>query len=407
MKGPGVQDRFCWHAAAVVTDGDTVSIGPGMAALPVSVIADRPAGAAVQAVFAAAAAGLAFRVGLPDAPPPVAGPVPVFETLTSGSSGAARRIRRTQASWIASFAVNARLFGIGPGVPVAVLGRLVQSLALYAAVEAVHLGAALHLLEGLRPDRQRRALAARGGEVLYATPAQLRLLVAAGGPALPALRVVLVGGAALDAPLSAALADMCPGAEMREFYGAAEASFIALADAATDGGAVGQPYPGVEIALRDAAGAPVIEGEVGAIWVRSPYLFQDYAGADRGGAVWDRGWLWPGDYGRMLRGQLHLAGRAGRMVTVADQNVFPEEIEAWMAGLPGVVQVAVIARPDGLRGHVIEAVLCGDPAAEPALLAACRARFGPLKAPRRLHWRDNWPLLPSGKTDLRALEAGL
>ena len=44
---------------------------------------------------------------------------------------------------------------------VAVLGRLVHSLALYGAVEAVHLGAELHLLDALRPDRQRAALAAR------------------------------------------------------------------------------------------------------------------------------------------------------------------------------------------------------------------------------------------------------
>ena len=57
-----------------------------------------------------------------------------FETLTSGSSGQPRHIRRTMDSWIASFAVNGQMFGIGPGRRVAVLGALEQSLALYGAV---------------------------------------------------------------------------------------------------------------------------------------------------------------------------------------------------------------------------------------------------------------------------------
>ena len=40
-----------------------------------------------------------------------------------------------------------------------------------------------------------------------------------------------------------------------------------------------------------------------------------------------------------------------------------------------------------------------------ALLAAVRARLGPLKAPKAVVWRQDWPLLPSGKTDLRRIEA--
>ncbi len=124
---------------------------------------------------ALATPGRAFRI---DGLGPQPGGEAVFETLTSGSSGAPRRILRTMESWIASFAVNAALFGIGPGVRVAVLGDLVHSLALYGALEGLHLGAEVVLLGGMRPDRQARALAGVG--VIYATPAQLRLLVEAG-----------------------------------------------------------------------------------------------------------------------------------------------------------------------------------------------------------------------------------
>ena len=234
---------FAWHPQARLFDAAGQAVARGV---PLSgVIADRPAGAALAALGAPA-----FRIGC-EGPAPEAGLQPVFETLTGGSSGAPRRIRRSQASWIASFAVNARLFGIGPACRVAILGQLIHSLALYGAVEALHLGAELHLLEGLRPDRQCDALAQRRVSLLYATPAQLRLLVAAGGAPLLDLRVVLVGGSKLDPALRKAMAQMAPLCAVHEFYGAAEASFITLAGPETPEESVGAPYPDVDLRVID------------------------------------------------------------------------------------------------------------------------------------------------------------
>lgn len=366
-----------------------------------TLIADRPGAAALMAALAL---GSGFRIG--GDVPVIAGPG-TFETLTSGSSGQPRRILRSVESWRAGFAVNARLFGIGPGVAVAVPGRLMHSLSLYGSLEALDLGADLHLLDGLRPDRQRAALAAGRVEVVYATPAQLRLMVEAGGPPLPDLRLVVVGGSKLDPALRAALRAMAPAAALREFYGAAEASFITLADDTTPEDSVGTAYPGVRIAVRDQAGRDLPDGDVGEVWVQSPYLFQGYAGDNPGSARWRDGWLTVGEMGRLDGPHLRLAGRAGRMVTVADQNVFPEEVEAFLESLPGVTRAAVLPRPDALRGQVLVAVCTGDPAAEGDVLRACRDRLGPLKAPRAVIWRADWPVLASGKTDLSRIAADI
>ncbi|WP_158623215.1 AMP-binding protein [Pseudorhodobacter sp. E13] len=350
--------------------------------------------AALSAAFGAAP----FRIGAVSAPAPVSG----FETLTSGSTGSPRRIARDAGSWTRSFAVNAGLFGIGPGLRVAVLGRLVQSLSLYGAVEGLSLGAEVHILEGLRPDKQRAALAARRVQGLWASPPQLQLLIEAGGPPLPDLRFVLVGGAKLDAGLRGALAVMCPKAAVREFYGAAEASFVTLADEQTPPHAVGRPYPGVDIGI----GAPGGCAAEGRVWVRSPYLFHGYAGADAGVAEWQGDWLGLGEIGRMEAGQLVLLGRIDRMVTVAGQNAYPEAMELFLLGLPGITRAAVVPRPDALRGQVLEAVLMGH-AEDAVVLTALRAKFGALIAPKRLHWRADWPVLPSGKVDLAAIAAAL
>ena len=61
------------------------------------------------------------------------------------------------------------MFGIGPGRRIAVLGQLVHSLSLYGARERACLGAEVHLLAGLRPDRQRARLAARWADGLLLT----------------------------------------------------------------------------------------------------------------------------------------------------------------------------------------------------------------------------------------------
>lgn len=399
-----VPDRFAAHPDARLSGPD----GPSAltAADAPAVIGETPCTAAIAAALYRAALGLPFRIGAPDLPPPDRGARPAFETLTSGSTGAPRRIRRSQRSWCASFAVNARIFAITPGTRTAVLGRMVHSLSLYGALEGACLGAETHLLAALRPDAQHRALSDRAVEILYATPAQLRRLAEAAGTPLPALRLILVGGSKLDLTLRAALAVLAPRAVIREFYGAAEASFVTLTDATTPEGSVGRPYPQVQLSIRNPEGTDLPRTAVGEVWVRSPYLCDRYADRRHLPPLKRRGWLSVGEMGWLDHdGNLHLAGRAGRMVTVADQNVFPEEIETFLATLPGVTRAVVLPKPDLMRGHVLIAVCTGDPAQEDAILRAARARLGPLKAPRRIHWRGDWPETPSGKPDLTRLAA--
>ena len=397
---------FQWHQAAVLIGADGGKVGPrGFAPL----VSDRPAAGALASVLAGEGRG--FRIGGSGALEAGFGG---FETLTGGSLGMPRRVVRSQRSWLTGFAVNADLFGIGPGVSVAVLGRLSHSLALYGALEGLCLGGNVNVLDGLRVDGQALALAVRRVEVLYATPAQLFGVVAA-GISLPALRHVLIGGAAVDAGLRARLADLAQDADIHVFYGAAETSFITLGGS---GVSVGHPYPGVELRLLDASGRVAQEGE---IWVHSPYLFEGYAGENagslrgasgvdpgslRGGSGGDgKRWLSIGEVGRMTPEGLVLRGRAGRMVTVADRNVFPEEIEGFLGALPGVGRVAVVARDDAVRGSVLVAFMMGDRGCETAILAAARAELGGMVAPRAIIWVTDWPELASGKTDLGALGA--
>lgn len=346
----------------------------------------------------------ALRIDALPVPPDQA---PQLSCQTSGSSGRPKRILRSQASWIASFEVNRRAFALTGTDRHAILGSLASSLASYAAVEAMHLGTGLIDLCGASPAQQLRQLSETGASLLYCSPAQLRLLIAAargsGAPPLPALRHVICGGGKLDGASLREARALFPGAAIREFYGAAETSFVTIADPDTPPDLVGRAYPGVQIEIRGSDGRAT-DGS-GEIWVQSPYLFLRYGEGTSGDTRWSDGFLTVGELGRMdARGHLYLLGRQSRMVTVADQNVYPEAIETHLLTLPGIRHCAVLALPDAMRGHALVAVIegAGDAA---AIRQSCREWLGAASMPRRVVFLDRLPMLAGGKPDLVALQA--
>jgi long-chain acyl-CoA synthetase len=312
---------------------------------------------------------------------------PFFLTLTGGSSGAPKAIRRTQASWRASFEVNIQQFDLRRRRAVAVLGGLAHSLALYGVLEGLHAGLDVHALAGLAATVQRRVLAAHQIGVLYATPTQLRLLAHGTPDPLPQVEIILCGGGALDQNTTEAVSTLCPNARLHQFYGAAETSFVTITDAATPAGSVGKAYPGVELKLQD-----------GLLWVRSPYLFDGYAHGASSQTRWEDGFLTVGELARMI-------GRASRQVNIADQLVSPEPLEAFVEVHSDGGPNAVLPVPDRTRGTRLILVLEGpqDTARAQALSDACRGQFGALIAPRTVLFYPKLPRLGSGKIDIDQL----
>ncbi|NUH66625.1 AMP-binding protein [Sulfitobacter sp. S0837] len=399
-----MQDRFVWHDAARLFHGTQevprapMSHGTLFRPLPAT-----PAAEALPALTAALAACAPFCLSDHALPANLTCPLGGFLTLTGGASGQPKAVRRSQSSWIASFDVNAARFSLRPADSVAVLGQLSHSLSLYAVLEALHLGLDAHFLADQSPRSQAALIAQAGATILYATPTQLRLLARGARGPLSSLRLVLCGGGALDPATRTAVEALCPNAALHVFYGAAETSFITLADAQTPAGSVGRPYPGVALRLLDEAGDPT--SGVGEIWVRSPYLFKGYAMGSSADTRWRDGFVSVGEMGKLdAEGNLWISGRRQRMVQIADQLVFPEVIEALIASKASVA-CAVLPREDALRGHHLVGVVEGTESAALAdrIIADCRAAVGRLVAPRRVYFTQSLPLLPSGKIDLRAL----
>jgi fatty-acyl-CoA synthase len=116
----------------------------------------------------------------------------------------------------------------------------------------------------------------------------------------------------------------------------------------------------------------------------------------------DDGWLLTGDVG-MLRddGRMVFLGRYKDMLKVGGENVSPAEVEAKLAELPGVREVAVVAYPDPRMDEVGVAFIIrtteGSNLTEQAVLDHVKGRIASFKIPRHVLFVDEFPMTSSGK----------
>ncbi len=228
---------------------------------------------------------------------------------------------------------------------------------------------------------------------------------------LSSLRAALVGGAAMPCATRERWAQR--GVAMALGYGLTEAGpntlILPPGQDAAHAGSVGEPYPYVEVALRDPLDGRLVEGAGrGEIVVRGPNLFAGYwrDPAATAAAVHD-GWLRTGDIAeRDADGYYRISGRTKEMFVSGGENVFPVEIERVLSEHPAVADVAVVSAPDARWGEVGVAYVVPhrDVTVEPeALVAFCREHLAHFKVPQRIVVTDELPRTPVGKIDKRFL----
>lgn len=315
---------------------------------------------------------------------------------TSGSTGVPRLALLTTAALTASASATADLLGGAGGWAHAlpssyVAGLMVLVRSVLAGAEPV----VVELSDGFTPAGFADAvgrLVRRDDDPRYTSlvPTQLARLLDAGGSATAALvtfDAVLLGGAAPPPALLARATDA--GVTVVTTYGMTE----------TCGGCVydGVPLPGTKVAV-DPEGRILLAGTT---------LFSGYRGRpDLTAAALVGGWFRTSDTGSVDdSGRLEVHGRLDDVVVSGGVKVVPAQVEAVLAGHPGVAEVVVVGRPDPEWGEVVVAVV--SPAGEPPSLAALRAHargaVPPGWLPRGLVVVDILPHLPSGKPDRQAV----
>ncbi|HLT90584.1 MAG TPA: AMP-binding protein [Woeseiaceae bacterium] len=173
-------------------------------------------------------------------------------------------------------------------------------------------------------------------------------------------------------------------------------------------GSIGLPLPSTDVRICDDDGRDVPLGQVGEICIRGPQVMEGYwkAPEETEKVMLPGGWLRTGDVGRMdERGFIFIEDRKKDMILVSGFNVYPNEIEAVVAELPGVREVAAVGIPDEHSGEVVKlfVVRADDSLTEEAILAHCRKNLTGYKVPKAIEFRDELPKSNVGKILRRAL----
>ncbi|HEY5109977.1 MAG TPA: AMP-binding protein [Acidimicrobiales bacterium] len=346
-------------------------------------------------------------------PPAVLAPFPRSRPMhyTSGTTGRAKGV--WSGLWdgeraVAAAADESDLWRFGPDDVHLVCSPMYHSVSVRFAGGTLLRGGTCVVLDHFDAERAAAALEGAYGPVptttflapsalarLLALPdtgperfAALRLLVHAGSPCPPALK-------------RAALAVVGPDA-LWEFYGSTEGQFTVCPPEMwrERPGTVGRARAGRTLSVDDA----------GVVWCRPPGFarFTYWRDEAKTAAAWQDGAFTVGDLGRLDDGYLYLDGRRDDLVITGGVNVYPAEVEAALADVAGVDELAVFGLPDEQWGQRVCAAVVAVPGVDPAAVTAACAEHAAghlagYKRPKQYEVVDALPRTATGKVRRLAL----
>jgi long-chain acyl-CoA synthetase len=209
---------------------------------------------------------------------------------------------------------------------------------------------------------------------------------------LSAWRIGGYGGAPMPIATIEKLADKVPRLKLINAYGSTETTSPStimppeLTAAHID--SVGLPCPGVQIVVADAGGRELPRGEIGEIWIHSGSVIKGYWNNPKATAESFTGGFWhSGDLGSIDADDLvRVFDRQKDMINRGGLKIYSAEVESVLAGHPGVVESAIVARPCPVLGERVHAVIVtrDSQVSEDALRAWCAERLSDYKVPETM-----------------------
>jgi len=220
-----------------------------------------------------------------------------------------------------------------------------------------------------------------------------------------------VGG---GAPVQKAVSDKwksVTGKHIKEGYGLSETSPVLTMNPFGMQeflSSIGIPWPSTDVSLRDEDGREVTQGDEGELCARGPQVMKGYWRRDDATAevMTDDGYFRTGDIAVMEpNGFFRIVDRKKDMILVSGFNVFPNEIEAIVATLDGVLECACVGVPDERTGEAVKLfVVKSDPAlTAEAVEQHCRDSLTAYKVPKQIVFIDALPKSTVGKILRREL----
>ncbi len=219
------------------------------------------------------------------------------------------------------------------------------------------------------------------------------------------LLITSAGGMALQTAVSARWHEIT-GRVMIEGYGLSETSPVLTSNPVNIDkhvGSVGLPLPSTDLSLRDDNGDEVEIGEAGELCAKGPQIMAGYWRDEEATAktMTKDGYFKTGDIARAdERGFFYIVDRKKDMILVSGFNVFPNEVEAVIAAMDGVLECACIGVPDERSGEAVALFVVTEPGAavdDQKIKHWCEDKLAQYKTPSIIEYVDTLPKSNVGK----------
>lgn len=202
------------------------------------------------------------------------------------------------------------------------------------------------------------------------------------------------------------------GVDIYEGIGMSECSYYISqrADRPIRPGSAGFPQPGHEVKLLDEDFNEVPRGEEGMLCIpeSDPGLFLKYWNKpEETAALRKGGWFLTGDYGRLDEdGYFRFLGRRDDIINSFGYRISPHEIERVLKGHPGIADCVALGEEIGPDKVLVAACVIPAEGASPSeeeILAYGKEHLADYKAPKKVHFFEEFPRTKNGKVLRRAL----
>ena len=175
-------------------------------------------------------------------------------------------------------------------------------------------------------------------------------------------------------------------------------------------GSMGRPCPGFEIEIIDNQANILEINQIGNIGIKitDPYppgLFRGYyQDQKKTSEVFNNGWYFTGDTATKDKdGYFWFVGRSDDIITSSGYRISPFEVESVLLEHPYIVEAAVVAKPDKVRGEIVAAFIVlgknynGNRKLKLEIQEFVKNNTAPYKYPREIIFTKNLPKTISGK----------
>ena len=248
-------------------------------------------------------------------------------------------------------------------------------------------------------------------DILLAVPNMYRKLLSESRfrKGIGKMTLAFSGGDTLPVSLKKEFAELVTkaGGECRLYqgYGLAETVSVCVANSRGEDriGSIGRPVS-AEVLILDDAGAPIPDGEVGEIAVKTPCMMKGYLGQ----ADFTDEYLRTGDLGyRGEEGYLYFSGRKKRIIVIGGMNIYPLEIERVACELDFVTEAAAEEYLEDGKPKIALFISDNSAISEEEktrlLLSHLTRRIIRYALPSRILYLPSLPLTSIGKVDHVAL----